>query len=230
MTTSRRGLLAAMSGGALAVGVSLVVAAQVPTHEEPLHHLVFEDETFRVLEPRIDPGETTLDHVHSQDAATVCISGSTMRNRLPGAEWGEPASPCQLGEASVSERAGRPMTHQAQNLGSNPLRVVAVESLKESGWSSTEPVSAQHTTVLKESRAFRIYEVRLGAGETTSHVHHRPTVAVLVSGNLISERQNPKEYVHLDQPGRWSLVAIEESHTLSSGPAGGVVAYEIEVR
>ena len=37
--------------------------AQVPVQQEPRHHLAFENEWLRVLEPQIPAGDTTLEHL-----------------------------------------------------------------------------------------------------------------------------------------------------------------------
>lgn len=231
MTTARRRFLAATTGWALALGLSLVVGAQVPMHQESHHHFVFENDTLRILEPRIDPGDTTLDHIHSHDSAIVCISGSTLNTRVLGAEWGGAGLPCRSGQAFVTEYVEHHLTHRAQNVGTSSYRVVLVENLHDSGWSKDEPLFAPFTTTLQDARAFRIYQVHLRSGsEATTHVHRRPTVAVLVSGELLLERRSPKELVRLNQPGRWVLLAAGESYRLTVGPVGEALADEVEIR
>jgi mannose-6-phosphate isomerase-like protein (cupin superfamily) len=231
MTTARRRCLGATTGWALALGLSLVAGAQVPMREESHHHFVFENDTLRILEPRIDPDDTTLDHIHSHDSAIVCITGSTLRTRVLGAEWGDAGLPCRSGQASVTKYVEHHLTHRAQNVGSSSYRVVLVENLHDSGWSNDEPLSAAFTTTLQDTRAFLIYQVHLRFGsEATTHVHRRSTVAVLVSGELLLERRTTKEVVRLDQPGRWVLIAAGESYRLTAGPVGEALADEVEIR
>ena len=44
------------------------------------------------------------------------------------------------------------------------------------------------TKLTTESRAFRIYDVRLGRGITqTTHTHEVPTIVVLIGGKAMSE-------------------------------------------
>jgi len=231
MTAARRRCLGATTGLALALGLSLVVGAQVPMHQESHHHFVFENDTLRILEPKIDPDDTTLDHIHSHDSAIVCISGSTLRTRVLGAEWGDAGLPCRSGQASVTEYVQHHLIHRAQNVGASSYRVVLVENLHDSGWSRDEPLSAPFTTTLQDTRAFRIYQVHLRFGsEATTHVHRRPTVAILVSGELLLERGTAKEIVRLDQPGCWVLIAAGESYRLTAGPVGEALADEVEIR
>jgi hypothetical protein len=197
--------------------------AQVPMEQEPHHHLVFENGALRVLEPTIPAGETTLEHLHSNDAATVCISGSRMRSQRPGASWTDPGQPCKPGEVNVAEYAGKPSSHTVQNVGTNVFQLVDVENLREKDWSIYLPLSAGATELVKQTRAFQIYEVKLDRSSPESrHIHKRPTILVLVSGDVTAGIQR------LDQPGQWLMVSGGEPHTLITQHDARIV--EIEVR
>lgn len=200
-----------------------------PMEREPHHHLVFENASFRILEPTIDPGDVTLDHEHRLDYATVCISSASTRSRVPGAEWGAIGTPCIVGSASVSEYSGRQMIHRVQNVGVTPFRLILVENRQEAAWSENPPVSAPFTNTVRESRAFRVYQVSLASSrDETRHIHSRPTVVVLVSGEVVVGGEGQKNV--LGQTGRWSLTPAGAAHTLSPGLSGMGVALEIEVR
>ena len=215
---------------ALVLSLSNVVIAQVPVEREPRHHLVFENSALRVLDINIEPGDTTLDHTHSHDMATVCLSGTQMRNRVPGAEWGAPGTPCELGRATATEYV-RPVTHRAQNVGNTLFRLIGVENLRQTGWPEDAPFSGAAANIVKETRAFRLYEVHLAAdGVDVVHVHKRPVVVVLVRGELVPGRDQPERSVPLDQAHRWSFVAAGESHRLAGGRTGETLLVEIEIR
>jgi quercetin dioxygenase-like cupin family protein len=225
-----RNLLTLAFGAAMILCLSVVLAAQVAMHQEAHHHLVFENEFLRILEPRIDPGDTTLDHTHSHDTASVCISGSTMRNRVVGAEWGQPVVPCSPGRVTLQEDAGRPTSHRAENVGSSPFRLVTIENLKDAGWSSAEAVAAPFTKTIQDGRAFRVYGVNLrSAGSETHHVHRQPTVAILVSGLLIVSQPNANQPARLDQPGQWRYFSAGDAHTFKAEGAADTVAVEVEI-
>ena len=101
--------------------------------------------------------------------------------------------------------------------------MVVVENLREGGWSTNPPLSAVATALVKETRAFEIYEVRLdNSSRETSHVHNKPTIVVLVSGDVTAGKQQ------LGQPGRWVLIPADEPHRLSTKSESKIV--EIEVR
>ena len=208
----------------LAIGLGRIAAAQVPMHQEPHHHLVFENESLRVMEPRIEAGEATLEHLHSHDDATICISGSVLRSRKPGDDWGKPGQPCKTGSLSTTEYSGKPSSHAVQNTGGDTFRLLAVENLRQSGWSDYALFGGAGAELVKESRAFRIYEVKLPGGGEVSHVHQAPTIAVMVSGDVAAGTQT------LNQPGRWVFIPAGQSHKLKASGSGEGHLVEIEVR
>jgi quercetin dioxygenase-like cupin family protein len=191
--------------------------------QEPHHHLVFKNGALSVFEPSIPPGETTLEHLHAHDDVTVCIGGSNMRSQTPGADWSPVGEPCPPGRIDVTEYAGKPASHSVQNVGSGVFRLVTVENLRESGWSTNPALSAVATALAKETRAFQLYEVKLDKNSRgTSHIHSRLTILVLVSGEVTAGKKR------LDQPGQWLLISEGKPHALTTQREAKLV--EIEVR
>jgi len=227
--------------GLLILGMASLAAAQVPVTQEPRHRLVFENAQFRVLDVNVPPGDTTLDHLHDSDIVTVSMNGGTAtRTQAPGQPWSQARPGRPAGNAAVAEYFSKPESHRVENLGATPYQLFAVENRGRGGWSTGAPLSAAATTLAIESRAFRIYDVRL-ARETsqTSHVHAVPTVAVLINGKAMSEgSEGPKTpgpsapvgLRQLDQPGQWVFVPHGESHHLVRLGTGDVHLVEIEVR
>jgi quercetin dioxygenase-like cupin family protein len=202
-----------------------VVFGQAPVtmDQEPHHHLVFQNEALKIFQPLIQPGETTLEHMHTYDEVTVCLSGSTMRTHAPGADWSNPGRACTPGQASVSEYAGKPSSHTVQNAGSGTFRLFVVDNLRQSDWSKNPPVSGVATTLARETRSFQIFEVKLDRDSTsTTHVHSRPAVVVLLSGEVTDGKKQLRE------PGQWVLIPEGESHRISSERAAQLI--EIELR
>jgi len=204
--------------------------AQVSMRDEPHHHFVFETETFRVFEPRIEPGDVTLDHRHAYDMVTVCIGGSSLRNRELGSDWSPPVSPCMLGRVSVTEYAGHEATHRVENVGTGVYRLLAVENLRVANWSRSAPIAAASTTLLRGSRAFSVYEIRLDhATDHTVHLHQQPTIIVLVSGQALVAIDERHELSRLDESGRWHLTTAGQRHNVMAASPDGMRAVEIEI-
>jgi hypothetical protein len=224
--------------GVLALGVAAAVAAQVPVGQEPRHRVVFEHADFRVFDVNIPPGDTTLDHRHDRDMATVSMNGGTpTRAQAPGQPWSQPRPLRPLGSVNVTEYAGKPASHRVENLGRTAYRLFAVENRKTGGWSAEPPLSSPGAQLAAESRGFRVYDARLeGERSQASHVHRVPSIAVLIGGRVISEGAEveasagpavPSGLKQLDQPGQWVLVPPREPHHLVR--LGTVDAHVVEI-
>lgn len=228
-----------------ALGVIVVLAAagaagaQIPVTQEPRHRVAFENASVRILDVHIPPGDVSLDHRHDFDLVTVSMADDAdTRVQASGQAWGPVAPRRPLGDAAVVEYAGRPDSHRIENVGGRSLRVFAVENLRTSGWSAHAPLVAPATTVKTESRAFRVYDVRLAPDSSrTLHHHAVPTVVVLVSGVAVSEPADERATVNaasgrdrLDRPGQWMLIHAGESHHVARLGAGHAHVVEIEVR
>jgi len=240
--TDRRSSLR-MRAPVLSITVALasaVLSAQVPVNNEPHHRTVFENADFRILDVRVSPGESTADHRHDHDIATVSMNtGTPTRITAGGQAQNRPPRP--LADATVTEYTGKPSSHKLDNIGSAPYQLFAVENLRAAtAWSTAPPVTALATTLATDGRAMRIYDIRLATPTSqTTHTHAVPTVAVLINGIVMSEGPDtqakalapaPVGLKRLDAPGQWVLVPRGETHTVVR--LGNVDArlLEIEVR
>jgi quercetin dioxygenase-like cupin family protein len=145
-----------------------------------------------------------------------------------------------LGDVNVTEYVGKASSHSIENVGKSPYQLFAVENLKTSGWSGAAAASGLATKMTRESRAFRLYDVSLTrATSQTSHTHAVPTVAVLISGTVMSDGPDTKAKANpgapiglkqLTQPGQWILVPAGDTHHVVRLGAGDARIVEIEVR
>ena len=227
--------------GLTVLALTATVAAQVPVNKEPHHRVVYQNADFRVLDVNVPVGASTLDHRHERDIVTVSMTGGT-RTRItsPGQPAGAIRPPRPLADATVAEYAGKPDSHKVDNVGDAPYQLFAVENLKPVGWSATGAVNALATKLATEARAFRIYDVRLVTGSTqTTHTHAVPTVALLVSGKVMSDGPDAQAKAlapasvglkQLDQPGQWLLIPKGDTHTIVRLGTADARLLEIEVR
>ena len=227
--------------GILLVATTAIIAAQVPLSKEPRHRVTFENAQFRILDVNVPPGDTTLDHLHEFDIATVSMtSGTDTRLQSPGQPWSPVRPPRPLGDATVTEYTGKPGSHRLETVGRSAYQLFAVENLRASGWSTTPAASGTATKPATESRAFRIYDVRLeGERSQVTHTHAVATIAVLISGKAMSEGPDtqakanapaPVGLKQLDQPGQWILVPSGDTHYVVRLGTADARLVEIEVR
>ena len=202
--------------------LSCLAFAQVPVEKEPRHRLVFENESLRVLEPQIPAGDTTLEHLHAHDDATICIHGSPVRGKPTGGEWSNAGAACVPGRASTTEYTGNPRSHTVQNVGPGVYHLALVENLRPSGWTNYEALTVSGLKLVKENRAFRIYETPLSGSTTPLHSHQVPTMVIVVSGTAMAGDKR------LDRPGQSAFVPAGTQHQLAA--QGDAQVFEIEVR
>jgi quercetin dioxygenase-like cupin family protein len=220
--------------------LTAAVAAQVPVNNEPHHRTVFENADFRILDVRVAPGESTLDHRHDHDIFTVSMNaGTATRIVTNGQAQNRPGRP--LADATVAEYTGKPGSHKLDNVGAAPYMLFAVENLRDQkAWSAAPPVSALATTLATDGRALRVYDIRLATPTSqTTHTHAVPTVAVLINGIVMSEGPDaqakalapaPVGLKRLDSPGQWVLVPRGETHTVVRLGNMDARLLEVEVR
>ena len=219
---------------------SVVLSAQVPVNNEPHHRTVYENADFRILDVRVAQGESTADHRHDHDIATVSMNTGTATRITTGGQ-GQNRPPRPLADATITEYTGKANSHKLDNIGTAPYQLFAVENLRDQkAWSTAPAVSALATTLATDGRALRIYDVKLATPTSqTTHTHAVPTVAVLINGIIMSEGPDaqakalapaPVGLKRLDAPGQWVLVPRGETHTVVR--LGNVDArlLEIEVR
>ena len=226
--------------GLFLVSTFSVLDAQVPLTREPRHRVIFENPQLRILDVNIPPGDTSLDHRHDRDIATVSMSGGTeTRIQNTGQQWTTRA-PRPLGDATVAEYADKPGSHTVGNTGKSAYQLFAVENLKAGGWTTTPAATGLATKLMTEARAFRIYDVRLGQQVSqTSHTHAVPTVAVLIAGKIMSDgpdthaKANAPAAVglkQLDEAGQWLLIPQGDTHHVVRLGTADARLLEIEIR
>jgi len=216
------------------------VVAQVPLSKEPHHHVTFENAQLRILDVNIPPGDKALDHRHELDIATVSMSMGTNARIQTGKEPAAERPSRPLGDATITEYAGKAQSHTIENIGKTPYQLFAVENPKTSGWSTAPAASGLATKMTREARSFRLYDVNLSKDTSqTSHTHAVPTVAVLISGLVMSDgpdtqaKANPGAPIglkQLTQPGQWILVPSGDTHHIVRLGVGDARVVEIEVR
>jgi hypothetical protein len=224
----------------LVLASSALVTAQVPLSKDPTHKLAFENAQFRIFDVNVPPKQSSLEHRHELDVATISMTdGPDTRIQVSGQPWGAPAKR-PLGDTRVTEYVGKPLSHKIENMGGNAYQLFAVENLHKSGWSAAAPASGLGTKMTADSRAFRVYDVRLALSTAqTSHTHMVPTIAVLVSGKVMSDGPDKQAKANapaavglkqLDQPGQWVLVPAGDTHHLVRLGTNDARIVEIEVR
>ena len=217
-----------------------IVAAQVPVSKEPRHHVTFENQQLRILDVNIPPGDKSLEHRHDLDIATISMNTGTTTRIQSGKEPAPERPTRPLGDAGVTEYVGKAGSHSIENTGKSPYQLFAIENLKTSGWSTAPAASGLATKMTSEARSFRLYDVSLNKETSqTSHTNAVPTIAVLITGTVMSDgpdkqaKENPGAPIglkQLTQPGQWIMVPPGDTHHIVRLGVGNARVVEVEVR
>jgi quercetin dioxygenase-like cupin family protein len=98
----------------------------MPAHLEPHHGLRYENQTIRVLEVRLKPGESSLFHTHSHDDVYLTLADAVVRVQMQGGNRG-PETAFRSGEASFDNASKHPFTHRLENVGTTEFHTLAIE-------------------------------------------------------------------------------------------------------
>ena len=214
---------------ALLCGTWLLAQTPVPVSDEPHHRRLLYVAHLRLFEIVVPPGATTLDHAHDRDVAVVALGDTTIRTRLVGRDWEAPRSYVP-GGINLVTYAGAPAAHAMENVGRTPYRVLAVENMREGGWTTPRRMDEPGTVLVQESRAFIVNEIRLSTSvPQTSHVHQQPTVVVLLSGSVEVQGGGGESEFRISA-GRWFHSSPDQPHALSLIGAADARLIEVEAR
>jgi len=64
-----------------------MLTAQVQVSKEPLHKKVLENKYIRLLDVWIQPGDTTLFHIHSTSSVFLQFTNTTVGIQIKGKDW-----------------------------------------------------------------------------------------------------------------------------------------------
>jgi len=198
-------------------------------NNEPHHKRLLYTNDLRMWDVTLPPGQSTPPFRHEYDVATVVIGDGTLNIQRNGEQLS--ASPNARGSVIVGEHTGAPATYRLDNSGTTEYRAFEVENMREGNWPAAQLLTAPGSSVLKESRAFTIYDVVLKArSPEVMHDHTGATIIVLLGGTLEQAGIGGTDPVRLSQLGQWLPLPRLQSHALTPVGSTDAHAIEIEVR
>ena len=165
----------------ICISILTDVHSQVPVSKEPRHHVVFENDKFRILNVFLPAADTTQYHIHSTPSVFVSFTKTrTVSQNIgkdpvpgisaPGQVWFENLNPPYV------------KVHRVWNADTGMFHVMDVEILvKDSGFTSI-PFKAAHVELLIDTPWVRIYSIKLENGEQVS-IGQQKSAFVLVAVN-----------------------------------------------
>ena len=161
---------------------STILTAQVQVSKEPLHKKVLENKYIRLLDVWLQPGDTTLFHVHSTPSLFLQFTNTYIQTQLKGQSWIKE----QTVAGNVSYLSFDPdvRVHRVTNCDTVPFHVSDLEIL--SAYKSTEKIKPLPFTMLFENEKAAAYQLA-NSSFTKQRISNRgPMIAELVAGNEIT--------------------------------------------
>lgn len=161
--------------------VCSVSAAQVQVSTEPLHKKVLENKYIRLLDVWLQPGDTTMFHIHSTPSVFLHFSNATMATQVKGKNWVKDQT--VPGFAWYRSFYKDTLVHRVSNPDRLPIHVTDIEIV-----SSYKPGNAPKPlpfTVLFDQEKAIAYRVTNATFNQQLISNRGPMIAELVSGDTV---------------------------------------------
>ena len=161
--------------------ISSISNAQVQVSEEPRHKNVFENKYLRLLDVNIQPGDTTLFHIHSTPSVFLTLTSTNIGAQKKGLDWGKKRS--VAGTARYQSFLNDTLIHRVSNFDAVSFHVTDMEILASYDISSQNKLLPFDVIFDNE----KVVAYRLSSSSINQKVisNRGPIIAELVEGNQI---------------------------------------------
>ena len=155
--------------------------AQVQVSKEPRHKKVIENKFIRLLDVWINPGDTSLFHIHSTPSLFLLLSNTDVGSQIMGKEWIKGRN--EMGQAAYRSFINDTMVHRVCNLDSSLFHVTDIELL--SSYKPDIPLKPLPFTVLFDNEKAIAYKLTQSSSIKKVISNRRPMIAELVEGKEV---------------------------------------------
>lgn len=160
---------------------SFVLMAQVQVSKEPRHKNAVENKYIRLLDVNIQPGDTSLFHIHSTPSVFLHFTTTVVCSQIKEKEWVTATN--TQGNAWYRSFVNDTLVHRVSNCDTVPFHVTDVELL--SPYKPAKKLQPLTFTVLFENE--KVFAYRLTAAAFNKQIINGrgPMIAQLVAGNEV---------------------------------------------
>jgi quercetin dioxygenase-like cupin family protein len=201
--------------------------AVVPVEDEPSHKTVFKNDYVQAFRVTLEPGQSTLMHVHAHDDAAVRLSSATTTQQTLGQPVSK-AEDTRPGVVSARNNEPNALTHRVNNVGTTVFDVIDVQVLQRPPGPETPAIGP----VAADNPRLRVYRYELPpGGASPQHAHSRPYVIIAATPmDLRMTSPDGRVLEHTIQAGDLHWVDASVTHTLVNAGAQKAVLVEIELK
>jgi quercetin dioxygenase-like cupin family protein len=207
----------------LVAALALAQDAAVPVEDEPHHRTVFKNEFVQAFRVNLEPGETSLMHIHSRDDGAVRLTTATVAADSPGEPIG-PTEPVVPGMVSARDNEAKPKIHRVHNIGKTLFDVIDVQVLSRPSGQEAPAISAPAA----QNAKMRLYRYELEPGASAQHTHARPYLLVFATDATLGT--NASDDKRVVKAGEMQWVETTVTHTLVNRGAEKAILVEFEIK
>jgi quercetin dioxygenase-like cupin family protein len=197
----------------LLTGNLSAVYAQVLVHEEPMHHVVFNNESIRILNVLLPPGDTTQYHIHHTPSVFIFFTGTRTGSQLDGS--GPVTTESQVGRL-LFENLAEPntRTHRVWNADRDTFHVMDIELLfKDTGFVQ-DPLTIPGLKLMIDTSWVRAYQFSLLKGKDFILMNEK-NGGILVSLNASTIQTNQSENDGTQRLKTGDFLHLKRNHSFS---------------
>ena len=158
-----------------------VLTAQVQVRKEPRHKNVLENKYIRLLDVWMQPGDTSMLHIHSTPSLFLHFTNTAVCVQIMGKAWTKNKN--TAGNASYTSFLNDTLVHRVSNCDTVPFHVTDIEIL--SSYKPTTSLAPLPFTVLFDNEKAIAYRLS-GTSFNSQLINGRgPMVAELVAGDEV---------------------------------------------
>lgn len=134
-------------------------SAQVAVRYEPRHKVALENEYIRLLDVRIQPGDTSLFHIHETPSFFIPLSSTATGSQVIGQAPAE--SRFTSGSTWFNGFTDGPLVHRVWNSDKNILHVIDLELLSTTNSPLPATIVSPSAKISFENEKLRVYQLEL---------------------------------------------------------------------
>lgn len=165
----------------LLLAIPLIGSAQVQVRLEPRHKNVFENKYLRILDVHINPGDTSLFHIHSTPSFFLRFTTTMLGEQIKGQDWSN--SLRNAGGSSYNSFLNDTLIHRVANCDTVPFHVTDLEILAP--YKNNRHIKPLPYEVLLENERVLAYRLSTSSIDQKMIRKRGPIIAQLVEGQNI---------------------------------------------
>lgn len=160
---------------------SFLINGQIQVSKEPNHKKVFENKYIRLLDVWINPGDTSLFHVHSTPSLFLMLSNTSAGSQILGQEWIKSRN--EIGKSWYRSFMNDTLIHRVANFDTVLFHVIDIELLAP--YLPNIPIQSMPFTTLFDCEKAIAYKLTQPVLDKTLISNRRPMIAILVEGREV---------------------------------------------